>query len=251
MGITRILRRMGLPGWTFLGVAVSATVVFYGGKLLEHVLEVPFHGFSSVAKGILVSLLLIVLAFLPVLAAWLWQQSRLVHDATIREGEKPERKRGLILLVSRLESAMHAIEYHREDGSGPLESVWLIPSNGRDQDKYGEASIAMAEQIRDQCKKLSANGGRLRVEIHESGVSPGDAQDTFDHVNRIYRRGTYKPSEIIADFTGGTKPMTVGMVMACLPRDRELEYVPFNNTTRKMDGPYVFDYEHSAFDLIG
>ncbi|HKZ78457.1 MAG TPA: hypothetical protein VI750_05920 [Pyrinomonadaceae bacterium] len=249
MGIARILRRMGLPGWTLLGVAVSATVISYGGKLLEHILESPFQGFSSGARGILISLALIALALSPVMLAWLWQRSRFIGSASIREGEPPERKRGLILLVSRPESAMHAVEFHFQDGSGPLETVWLIPSNGQEADRYGGATWEVAEAIREHIKELSNN--RLRVEIHETGVSPGDAQDTFDYVNRIFRRRTYNSSEIIADFTGGTKPMTVGMVMACLPRDRELQYVPYNKTTGQMDGPYLFDYEHSVFDLVG
>jgi hypothetical protein len=250
MEISRILRRMGLPSWTFLGVAVSATVVFYGGKLLEHILEVPFHGFSSGAKGVLISVLLMAIACLPVLLAWLWQKSRLVHDDKIREGEKPELKRGLILLVSRLDSAMHAIEYHLQKDRGPLESVWLVPSNGSEQERCGQSTVPVAEEIKEKCKKLPVTR-HLRVEIHETGVSPADAQDTFDYVNRIFRRGSYKAEEIIADFTGGTKPMTVGMVMACLPRDRELEYVFYNSSTGKMDGPYMLDYEHRAFDLIG
>lgn len=84
-----------------------------------------------------------------------------------------------------------------------------------------------------------------------SEVSPGDAQDTFDHVNRIFRIAGFSPQEIIADFTGGTKPMTVGMIMACLPRERDLEYVPFNPQSKQMHGPYLIDYQHGAFDLVG
>jgi hypothetical protein len=242
---------MGLPGWTFFGVAVSATVIFYGGKILERLVSFLFENLSPGRRDLLVSVIVIVIACIPVPPAWLWQKSRLVHDPTIREGAPPERKRGLILLVSRAESALHAIHYHLND-RGPLESVWLIPSNGREEDRYGAPTFDEARKIETECKKLAhAGGGQVRVEIHETGVSPGDAQDTFDYVNRIFRRGNYKPNEIIADFTGGTKPMTVGMVMACLPHDRELEYVPYNRVTEKMDGPYLFDYEHSAFDLVG
>ncbi|NJK52820.1 MAG: hypothetical protein HC936_08255 [Leptolyngbyaceae cyanobacterium SU_3_3] len=85
----------------------------------------------------------------------------------------------------------------------------------------------------------------------ERGVSPGDSQDTFDLVNQIYRRSGYEPQELIADFTGGTKPMSVGMIMACLPSERELEYVSYTPETRQMHGPYRVDYQHKAFDLIG
>jgi hypothetical protein len=250
MGISTILRRMGLPGWTFFGVAVAATVVFYGGKALENLIGLLIQGISPDAKSIVVSLLLIASACLPVLCAWLWQKSRLVHNPRIFEGEKPQPKRGLILLISRADSAMHAIEYHLA-GKPSLESVWLVPSNGRDEERFGTATMNVAEEIKTRCKALAKKrNASIRVEIHETGVSPGDAQDTFDYVNRIFRRGSYQASEIIADFTGGTKPMTVGMVMACLARDRQLEYVPFNQTTGEMYGPYLIDYEHSAFDLI-
>lgn len=87
--------------------------------------------------------------------------------------------------------------------------------------------------------------------MQENGVSPADAQDTFDAVNRIFRSSGYEPEDIIADFTGGTKPMSVGMIMACLPAQRSLEYVSYNPVTKTSFGPYLIDYQHSAFDLIG
>ncbi len=255
MGFNRILRRMGLPGWTFLGVAVSATIIFYGGKALEQIFEVPFEEFTPRMRNLLTSLLLIFAAFLLMLLAWLWQKKefnlRAMHiiggDLTL-----PSRKRGLIILVSNANSALHAVRHHLEkDGKG-LERVWLIPSNERRQDEFGASSLALAKQIKEECLKLAKDQGvTLRVDINDPGVSPADAQDTFESVNRIFRLGSFKPGEIIADFSGGTKPMTVGMIMACLPRERELEYVPFNPLTKTMHGPYLIDYEHSAFDLVG
>jgi hypothetical protein len=43
--------------------------------------------------------------------------------------------------------------------------------------------------------------------------------------------------------------MSVGMIMACLRVDRELEYVSFNKPHSY--GPFLVDYQYSAFDLIG
>jgi hypothetical protein len=44
--------------------------------------------------------------------------------------------------------------------------------------------------------------------------------------------------------------MSVGMIMACLNADLDLEYVPCN-AEGKSCGPYLVDYQYSAFDLIG
>jgi hypothetical protein len=131
---------------------------------------------------------------------------------------------------------------------GTLTHVWLIPSNDSEQERFGKGTQGMAQEITDQCAALS--GGRLSVQMLKA-ASPADAQDTFDVVNRVYRQSGLEPGEIIADFTGGTKPMTVGMIMACLPVERELEYVPFNPESKTMHGPFLIDYQHNAFDLIG
>ena len=254
MGFIRILRRMGLPGWAFLGAVVSATVIFYGGKALEQVFDPLFEGFGQRTKIFFVSLCLMIVALtVPVLLAWLWQKSQFniarMHISG-REFRLPERKRGLIALVSRADSVMHAVRYHFEK-NGRLERVWLIPSDERDQEKFGPSSIGIAKEIETQCTALASGANRtLTVEI-SGEVSPGDAQDTFDHVNRIFRVSGLAADQIIADFTGGTKPMTVGMIMACLPRERDLEYVPYNPQTGQMHGPYLIDYQHSAFDLVG
>jgi len=253
MGLTRILRRMGLPGWAFLGAFVSATIIFYTGKALEQMLDPLFEGLGARTRTVCISLLIIlVVGSVPVLLAWLWQKSQFnIERMHIngREFRLPEPKRGLIILVSNKNSAMHAVRYHLQDGR--LERVWLIPSNEREQDKFGPSSIGIAKEIETQCTTLAAEANRaLKVKI-SSEVSPADAQDTFDHVNRIFRVGGFTPAEIIADFTGGTKPMTVGMIMACLPHERELEYVPYNPQTKQMNGPYLIDYQHVAFDLVG
>jgi CRISPR-associated protein (Cas_Cas02710) len=254
MGFTRILRRMGLPGWAFLGAFVSATTIFYAGRALEQMLDPLFEGLGARTKTVCISLLIIlIVGSVPVLLAWLWQKSQFniarMHISG-REFRLPERKRGLIILVSNPNSAMQAVRYHFEE-NGPLERVWLIPSDDRESEKFGQSSIAIAKEIETQCVALAAGVNRkLDVKI-SSEVSPGDAQDTFDHVNRIFRIAGFTSHEIIADFTGGTKPMTVGMIMACLPRERDLEYVPYNPQMKEMHGPFLIDYQHSAFDLVG
>lgn len=174
---------------------------------------------------------------------------------------QPGGKKGLILLVSNPNSAMFAIEYHYKI-KRCLKTVWLIPSDDSQVNEFGGSSQNTAEKIQKHCTELSESLQQedalnhcrklppLQVTVLK-GVSPADAQETFDSVNQIYRRSQYNADEIVADFTGGTKPMTVGMIMASLKRDRVLEYVSYNPAIKQSFGPYVIDYQHSAFDLIG
>ena len=187
------------------------------------------------------------------MAIALWQDRR--HHAAMggrtTELQQPDGKQVLIVLVSRPESAIFAINYHFLT-QGTLEQVWLIPSDDSVVEIFGSSTRDRISKIREHCQGLEKQAGRsLQVEVHAAGVCPADAQDTFDVVNRIYRRSSYPPEAIIADFTGGTKPMAVGVIMACLPAGRELQYAPFNPVTRQSQGPFLVDYQHSAFDLVG
>jgi hypothetical protein len=151
----------------------------------------------------------------------------------------------IFILVSKEESAIHSIQYHKDKGK--LERVWLIPSSDAEIERFGSSSRDIANNIIKACKNFGINAEAI------AEVSPADAQDTFDAVRRIYRNAsTYglEPIDIGADFTGGTKPMTLGMIMACLPPERELEYVSYNNKTNQMYGPYFIDYRHAIFDLL-
>jgi hypothetical protein len=252
----RVFRRMGLPMWTFLGIGVSGIWFTYGAALLEKGLR-DWIGVDETTRGWVTYVSPLTLFLLPVgmvAAAWAYQSAsyRLTRMRFPGAGlPQPEGRKGLILLVSNELSAMFAVRYHFVD-RGTLERVWLIPSNDTEGEKFGGSSRSIAEKIQEACAQLAQEEDRtLEVEIHRTGVSPADAQDTFDSVNRIFRDRRYEPGEIIADFTGGTKPMSVGMIMACLPADRELEYVSYNPQTRQSSGPFLIDYQHSAFDLVG
>lgn len=247
----RVFRKLGLPPWTLAGVGISAIWFTYLGSLAEKLLRDLLKLNPTPANWVdyLPPLFVFLLPFLVVIMLGLWQESR--RQASQLEFadnglQKPEEKRGLILLVSNPESAMFAIAFHSQSGS--LQQVWLLPSDGRAIAQFGVSTIAKAEEIKQRCEQQFPG---VKVNVMERGVSPGDSQDTFDLVNQIYRRSGYEPQELIADFTGGTKPMSVGMIMACLPSERELEYVSYTPETRQMHGPYRVDYQHKAFDLIG
>jgi hypothetical protein len=248
--VGRIFRKLGLPLWTFAGIGISAIWFNYLGTFFENLFRDGLKALNVLPIGFLeygVVLLVMLVPFvvMAVLGVSLGVGRQTETGAFVNaELQQPEGKRGLILLVSNPESAMYAIAYHASQGR--LEQVWLLPSDERDVEQFGMSTLPKAEEIRQRCADQFP---RLTVEVIKHRISPADSQDTFDQVNRIYRQCGYEPGEMIADFTGGTKPMSVGMIMACLPSERELEYVSYSGG--QSHGPFVVDYQHRAFDLIG
>jgi hypothetical protein len=133
----------------------------------------------------------------------------------IQEGLKPEPRRGLIVLVSGAKAtAPAAIEYHLR--AGTLQVVWLIAS---------VQTLPVAESLaRDYRDHITAVrwGEDYRVD-------PDRVEDTYNAVTRILEQevGTYQmdPQHVIADLTGGMKPMTAGMTLACLAHNRDMQYM--------------------------
>ncbi|AFY84036.1 CRISPR-associated protein [Oscillatoria acuminata] len=258
----RIFRRVGLPIWVLVGLAIASLIVDNLLKLLELAIRY-FLATTPIPtpKDYLVHFIMIVvgLGLIVVMSLGFKLRRPLTQGRFISDGlTQPDGKKGLILLVSNPNSAMFSIEYHYET-KRTLATVWLIPSDESQLIKFGGSSQDKAQEIQQRCEQLSMNLQKsdasnnrptlppLQVTLLK-GVSPADAQETFSTVNKIYRQSHYSADEIAADFTGGTKPMSVGMIMACLKRDRVLEYVSYNKG--QSFGPYIIDYQHSAFDLI-
>lgn len=252
--------------------------------------------------------------FLTDFFLYMWSLSkRLKPGKYVHPGmQQPTGKKGLILLVSNPESAMFAINYHRQkvppEGipESILERIWLIPSNDKEEKIFGKGTVkyvvaiiqkcmvliqekkissleitlddaawlTIQEELKQACMNQSLEISKINLVVDikigssmtnqmtnsvllkplkiviEIAVSPSDSQDTFDKVNRIFRKSGYLPSDVIADFTGGTKPMSFGMIMACLPAERELQYVSFNPSTREMHGPFLLnDYQYGSYGL--
>lgn len=125
------------------------------------------------------------------------------------------RKRGLICLVSNREVIDAAIGYHARE----LEHLWLIASI---------RTAGLAEQLQAEYGAAEKTAG---VQTHITVLTNDDIyshEATEAVVESIYAglpEGLAQ-DDVIADFTGGTKSMTAGMIMACLDVDRPLEYVP-------------------------
>ena len=162
--------------------------------------------------GYWLAILSVFLAFGVVLISWKRQST--VGLVGIQEEYQPGKRRGLILLVGPTEaSAPHAIEYHL----GTLKYCWIIAT----RESIRTAST-LAERYRESVPSIFWGEPNYIVD-------PDQIQASYDLVVRIAeveaKRIGLNANQLIADITGGTKPMTTGMGMACLARDLDMEYM--------------------------
>jgi hypothetical protein len=123
----------------------------------------------------------------------------------------PAPRKGLIAFVSLTQRAHldKAIGYHRET----LKRLWLIAT----QEAQARAAQIVAE--------YNKSGVQISIVPLSEEWDLIKTKETVDQIFADQLDGLAE-EEIIADFTGGTKPMTVGMVFACLTPSRSLQYVP-------------------------
>lgn len=124
----------------------------------------------------------------------------------------PRQKKGLILLLSPyIGSSIPAIEYHLPK----VQALWLVSTP-----KSAGIATKLNEQYKDKVKIIHW-GENYEVDADEP-------KSTFDIVKSILlsapREYIFVP-QIIADITGGTKPMSVGMTLACLAYGVDIQYM--------------------------
>jgi len=124
----------------------------------------------------------------------------------------PDKKKGLILLLSpKLGSSIAAIEYHLPE----LRALWLITTK-----ESADTAAMINKQFSDKIRKIHWG--------NEYEVDANEAKPTFNVVKSIllsaHKERIFRP-QIIADITGGTKPMSAGMTLACLAYDVDIQYI--------------------------
>lgn len=138
----------------------------------------------------------------------------------------PPQYKGLILMVSRLETAREAIDYHKD----ALQCCWLITT-----------PAPWIRQHADQLKQEYEDAISYVDIAHIANEY--DTRGCYELVRGIHHREAARlgllPGEVIADITGGTKPMTMGMILACVEGEFPIEHIPteYDPVTSKPKGP--------------
>lgn len=130
---------------------------------------------------------------------------------------------------SNLQVPVEAIKWHAQNEA--LQHCWLITTlDVKRQD--GTTSPGSHPLARYLCKYISEGLGFKFINFYfdepEYKVYSYDLIGTFNAIDRIFKeelsRKRLKTEEVISDFTSGRVPMSGGMLLACLPYDRHIEY---------------------------
>jgi hypothetical protein len=114
---------------------------------------------------------------------------------------------------------LQALEFHYK--SNELRECWLIAT--KDEDGIGSHDVPPVLEkwfrtLYPDCQ-ITFNHGA------EYCVGPRDYNALWKLVNRIFANSVYKSRKVIADVTSGTKLMSIGVALACLPEERTMQYM--------------------------
>ncbi len=134
---------------------------------------------------------------------------RLQHTQLDIGKRSPQKFTGLILLVSNADPCRTAIRYHLPR----LQRCWLICSL---------QTLDIARDIARDFPMVCQDDPILINDVYD----PIEFRDVVDEIYRDRLPQTWSETAVIADYAGMTAHASVGMVLACIGRDRALQYTP-------------------------
>ncbi len=150
-------------------------------------------------------------------------------EREVLENERPQPMHGAIVLVSPehievgqralQQAAFDAIAYHRT----ALRHCWLIATTGE------HGSLGAAAWLAEYCRPYGITTSIWPVD------DPSSVEETFETVRLLYAAmesdAGVPAHDVVADITGATKPMSVGLLRACQGRS------PIEYMVRQQQGP--------------
>ena len=147
---------------------------------------------------------------------------------------------GLIVFMSlgMVPPAKAAILHHWNNGQGDLRHCWLICGGERSL-KAAEAMVQDLTSHHGVSQSIFHFGNGYRFANPEDLRQPLTLVPSLDlandpnHIRKLVdgiyeealRMYQLEESEIVADYTGGTKSMTAGLILACAMPSRRLQYI--------------------------
>jgi uncharacterized membrane protein YuzA (DUF378 family) len=220
----KILPLLFVVGAVLLGVVSNATYELIKAWISgddKTVTVVPY--VFVVGAGLLLLLLLSVSVFNAL-------RQRFGQKLQIDE-VKP--RQGLVVLVSQGQiekiPALAAIQFHQSR----LAHCWLIAPPRPAQENVAQAAIS-GQSSGKNAEDLMAMFAKATFKMHlvnrleDKEVDADDPASVVAAIESVYRQASalkLPNKEMIADITGGTKPMTAAMALACTKANRDMEYL--------------------------
>ena len=212
-------------------VLVGAIILGMVGNSLYELSRDPLGGpANTLIVGFLLILLLAMIVD-PMAQVREWIRTRLRTSPQI--SGNVQRRKGLIALVSvehggRTQATEDAIAYHRATPQGEqvLRWCWLISGPG--ESDPARQIISSGEKAKQIKRTLEEAGVLAHILPIRDESQADDPLITMGLVEQAYSEAVglgLGPEDMIADYTGGTKTMTVGMLLACSRPGRRLQFM--------------------------
>jgi hypothetical protein len=179
-------------------------------------------------------------AWLPLaVAGALTALAYLLYQRDVRDGRSlrvevdesllAPRSPGLIWLLGpgSFEHLVDALRHHQQEEA--QQHCWLVMQ--RNSPAVEAAFLELSQHLLVE---------QLPVRLHRIYIDHLETQDAYQAVRTVWEREApeelLRPDQVIADITGGTKPLTAGMVLAAVATGNALEYV---ETDRDAEGKFI------------
>jgi hypothetical protein len=221
---------------TLASDALSDLVLNKFGQYLETHWKINPVMFRLIVFAVITSVIILAIA-LSNLSQWIISRPSGVQPKPLKATFP-----GLIVIASIAppgvkSAAQVAIEHHWNEGKGNLQHCWIICGGS----KSLEHARSIVNQMQGQVELVNNNpiefkltdphNSQRQLRISLRNLEPAktdDPNETFKLVNQIYEEAAtegIEASALIADYTGGTKSMTAGIVLACANPERCLEFM--------------------------
>jgi len=210
------------PSPELLGAfALGLLLVGILGNLAYDLLTTPTDSLAVAWRPAVAMVILTGLAYL------LYRQDRRrkrAVRAVVDESRLAPPRPGLVWLFGpgRFAHLLFALEHHRKGGGGS--HCWLVMQN---VEPVREALNQLSQQLLEQ---------EIKTQLHPVYIQQLEVQAAYQAVRAVFEREAAEeglaPGEVIADITGGTKPLTTGMVLAAITTGGALEYVESERDTQ-------------------
>ena len=135
-----------------------------------------------------------------------------------------------------IDSPAHsALKHHWNNWNGNLEYFWIITGGPISIDAtrdFLREELGIYNSGKFEYTVMSPNNKNRKLKVFIINIAPpkhNNPYQVFQAVNRIYsdayRKFNIDESQIIADYTGGTKGMTSGLTLACASSKRNIEFM--------------------------
>lgn len=210
-----VLLRGAGPSFELLGAfALGLLVVGMLGNLAYDLTVAPQEVVGVLWRPLLVALVLTGAAYS---LYRLDQRRKRQVRVTVDESRLAPPHAGLISLFGPNVGSLPDALRHHWNGGGARHCWLVMQSNEEPVQKAYEQLVS----------QLLAEG--ITTQPHPVYIQQLDAQTAYEKVRIIFEREALEeglePGNVIADITGGTKPLTAGMILAALAVNGALEYV--------------------------